>query len=62
MSTDTYVKQAIADVKQELAQVGNWLPTKVTTPLSTGYRPELDTTAELDAKWANYFQGLIGIL
>jgi hypothetical protein len=30
--------------------------------MSTGYRPELDTTPELDARRANYFQGLIGIM
>ena len=38
------------------------LPTKVTTPLSSGYRPELDTTLELDADRHNYYQGLIGVL
>ena len=31
-------------------------------PMSQGYRPEADTTPELDAKRANYFQGLIGVL
>ena len=30
--------------------------------MSQGYRPESDTTPELDAKRANYFQGLIGVL
>ncbi|KAI2511614.1 Reverse transcriptase (RNA-dependent DNA polymerase) [Fragilaria crotonensis] len=30
--------------------------------MSQGYRPEVDTTPELDAKRANYFQGLIGVL
>jgi hypothetical protein len=62
MSSDMYVKRAIADVERELAQVDERLPTKVTTPLSSGYRPELDTSPELDAKLANYFQGLIGVL
>jgi hypothetical protein len=62
MSSDMYVKRAIADVEHELAQVEERLTTKVTTPLSSGYRPELDTSPELDAKLANYFQGLIGVL
>jgi hypothetical protein len=62
MSSDTYVKRAIAEVERELEQIGKMLPTRVTTPLSQGYRPEVDTTGELDDKRANYFQGLIGIL
>jgi hypothetical protein len=57
-----YVKRAIADVEHELAQVDEHLPTKVTTPLSSGHRPELDTSPELDAKLSNYFQRLIGVM
>ena len=30
--------------------------------MSSGYRPEIDTTPPLDAQKANYFEGLIGIL
>jgi hypothetical protein len=62
MSSDTYVKRAIADVERELEQIGKYLPKRVTTPLAQGYRPEIDATGELDDKRANYFQGLIGIL
>ena len=62
MSSDLYVKRAIADVERELEKVGQTLKTRVTTPLSTSYRPELDQSPELDAKRANYFQGLIGVL
>ena len=62
MSSDLYVKRAIADVERELAQVNQKLRTKVSTPMSSGYRPELDQSPELDAKRANYFQGLIGVL
>ena len=38
------------------------MSTKVTTPLGSGYRPELDATEELDATRQNYYQGLIGVL
>jgi hypothetical protein len=62
MSSDLYVKRAIADVETELSYLGQGLRTKVTTPMSSKYRPELDETPELDAKRANYFQGLIGVL
>jgi hypothetical protein len=62
MSSDTYVKRAVADVERELMQIDERLATKVTTPIHLGYRPELDTTAELDPKRASYYQGLIGVL
>ena len=62
MSSDLYVKRAIAEVERELAQVNRKLVTRVTTPLSQGYRAELETTPELDATKANYYQGQIGIL
>jgi hypothetical protein len=53
---------AVTDVERELDQIGRALPTRVTTPISQGYRPEIDVSPELDDKRANYFQGLIGIL
>jgi hypothetical protein len=62
MSSDTYVKRAIADVVRTLDEAGQFLVKKATTPLRSGYRPELDATPELDDRRANYFQGLIGIL
>lgn len=62
MSSDTYVKRAIAEVERELAEVDQRLQTRVETPLSSGYRPELDSTPELDARRLNYYQGLIGVL
>ena len=62
MSSDLYVKRAIADVETELKKVGQTLRNKVTTPLSSDYRPELDKSEELDPRKANYYQGLIGVL
>jgi hypothetical protein len=62
MSSEVYVKRAITDVETELALVDKILPTKVTTPMSAGYRPELDQSAELDPRRASYFQGVIGVL
>ena len=38
------------------------LPARATTPMSSYYRPELDATAELDAKGITMFQNLIGEL
>ena len=62
MSSDLYVKRAVADVEVELKKVNQALRTKVSTPLSSDYRAELDKSPELDPKRANYFQGLIGVL
>lgn len=65
MSSDTYVKRAVADVTKELEKIGEALDTakrSVPTPMASGYRPELDATPLLDPSKANYFQGLIGVL
>ena len=62
MSSEKYVKQAVADVEKELSEVDQCLPTRVSTPLSQGYRPELDQSRELDAKRGQYYQSLIGVL
>ena len=62
MSSTNYTKKSITEVERELKKVDKRLPTKVTTPLGSGYRPELDQTQELDAKRQNYYQGLIGVL
>jgi len=62
ITSDDYVKRAVQGVEDELLRIGQKLATKVSTPLSGGYRPELDQTPELDPARATYFQGLIGIL
>jgi hypothetical protein len=62
MSATEYVKWAIQEVKRELAEEGAYLPKCTETPLSLGYRPELDFSVELDSSKVNYYQGLIGIL
>ena len=56
MSSTKYNKKAIAEVKRESKKVDKRLPTKVTTPLPSGYRPELDATEEPDAQRQNYYQ------
>ena len=62
MSSEAYVKQAVTNVEEELSKVERCLPTRVTTPLSQGYRPELDQSRELDPKRGQYYQSLIGVL
>lgn len=59
MSSETYVKRVL---ENELQAAGKRLSTKASTPLASGYRPELDVSPELDDKRATYYQGLVGIL
>ena len=62
MSSTKYTKRAFADIEVELDAIGKRLPTKVTTLLASGYRPELNQSRELNSERLNYFQGLIGVL
>jgi hypothetical protein len=62
MSLTNYMKKAIMEVERELKAADKRSPTQVRTPLSTGYRPEIDATDELNADCQNYYQGLIGVL
>lgn len=65
LSAHKYVQAAVANVEDYLAKHfnGRKLPKRhATTPFSSGYRPELDFTEELDPKLASYYQSQIGIL
>jgi hypothetical protein len=62
MSSEKYVKQAVREVETELDRIGKILPTKAVTPLTSGYRPEMDVTPELDPARMRYYQELIGVL
>jgi hypothetical protein len=62
MSAQEYIKRAVQEVERELALQEAYLPKKVETPLSHGYRPEFDFSLELDSAQTNYYQGLIGVL
>ena len=62
MPLEKYVKHAVTNVKTELASVDQCLPTRVMTPMSQGYRPELDQSKEIDLKCAQYYQSLISVL
>jgi hypothetical protein len=57
-----YVKTAVKNVEDYLEKKGESLPARASTPLSNGYRPEIDISDELDPDDAAYYQSLIGIL
>ena len=62
MSSEKYVKSAIENIEQTLAETNQRLPTKCRTPLSSGYRPELYTSPKLKKEGLQRYQQLIGIL
>ena len=62
MSSEKYVKSAIENIEQMLAETNQCLPTKCRTPLSSGYRPELDTSPKLKTEGLQRYQELMSIL
>jgi hypothetical protein len=65
ISPDSYIRSAVREVERKLGEVGEKgqkLRAKVSTPMSSGYRAELDATPELKPELANYYQSLIGTL
>jgi hypothetical protein len=65
MSSEMYVKNAIANVKELLHEDGRELRTtkkRGQTPLPTSYKPELDQTNELLPAMISQYLQLIGIL
>ena len=62
LSSEKYVKTAVANVEENLAKSDLRLPSKYHTPFTTGYHSSKDTTKELDAEGTRYFQELVGIL
>ena len=62
LCSEQYVAEAIRNVEAELQAKKLKLPSKTSTPLSSGYRPELDVSPLLNDEETNYYQNLIGIL
>jgi hypothetical protein len=57
MSSEGYMKAAIRDVESELEKADKRLVNKASTPMTPGYRPEMDQSHELNARHATYFHG-----
>jgi len=57
-----YVQSAVKNVEDHLAKAGEKLPFKAPTPLSSGYRPEIDVSSKLGNSDASYFHSLVGVL
>ena len=58
-----YVRAAVDNVEKYLVSTGQKFPSRApNTPLSSDYRPEVDTSEELGPEKASYYQSLIGVL
>ena len=62
MSTYEYIQAAIKNVQDKLSTMNMRLQKHAHTLMSSGYRPELDQSEELDENDTQYVQELIGIL
>ena len=61
VSSVDYVNAAIKTIEEKLTS-NQRLPSKVVTPMTANYTPEMDGTDELNEDDTTYFQELIGIL
>ena len=61
-SSSHYVQSTVKNVEAYLSNKGGKLPNRAATPFSSGYRPEIDVSIELNPTDAAYYQSLIGIL
>ena len=62
MSAETYVLASVKNVEEVLVKRGLRLPTKCYTPLASDYRPELESSPELNSDGIQVYQKLIGVL
>ncbi len=63
MSPAKYVREAVKNVMRYLQkEYGGKLPKRVSGPLPTGYRPEVDTSQELSGEELSYYQSQVGVL
>jgi hypothetical protein len=62
MSSEQYIKAAIANVKSNLDKSGQRLPSRCLTPMTSNYRPEINVSGELKITGIHYFQEVFGIL
>ena len=61
-SSAQYVHAAVDNVEKQLREKNESLLKKATAPFRGDYRPEVDTTPELNSIDASYYQSLIGVL
>ena len=60
--SNQYVEAEVKNVLDYLKKRGEGLEANDATPMTSGYRPEIDITPELGMEDAAYFNYLIGVL
>ena len=62
-SSSHYVQEAVYNVEKFLQDLyGSMLSMNINALFSNGYRPELDSSPELDVADGAYYQSLIGVI
>ena len=56
------MSEAVQNVLAYLKKRGKGLAAKAPTPMSSGYRPEINITPDIGKKDAAYYHSLIGLL
>ena len=62
MSSYEYIQATIKNVEDKLSKTNMRLQKRAPTPMSSGYRPELDESVKLNENDTQYFQELIVML
>jgi hypothetical protein len=62
MTSQSYVRNAVNNVREMLQSEGYNLKTTAKTPFPLNYHPELDVSDELDADLSSCYSQLIGAL
>ena len=62
LSSSKYIQDSIANLEKKMLTKGLKIRPNVRAPLSSNYRPELDSSDELDVEDASLYQSLIGCL
>ena len=62
MSSQDYLKNAISEIESKLKKEGKSLPKKAKVQICQSYRPELDSSEELEGEDITYYQESMGIL
>ena len=62
VSASKYIQDSIKTTERKLDEMGLQLSIKVNSPITKGYRPEIDVSPELNAEKATLNQSLIGSL
>ena len=62
MSSNKYCEALVKNIEDVLQKKGLRLPSNCKSPLSHGYKPEMDCTAELKADGIQWYQEIIGQL